>query len=147
VAGSPSQQPSGTSAVATIAASPSPDLASVYTALSEKSNAAVDQCNKDRIAAGSSSLTKAKAAAAECLATYIGYVADLKAIDWGPVQPQADDVIAAMNKVDSLMEQMINASNASIFRAAYNQLPSAAAALLATASVLRAALGLSPVNP
>ena len=128
-------------------ASPSADLASLasqYTDLSDKGNAAIVQCNKDK-AAAVGSLAKSKAAAQERLTSYIGYVADLKAINWGPAQPQADKVIDVLNKIDTLMEQMANATSASTFRVAYDQLPLAEVDLLVAANALRVALGLSPV--
>ena len=147
------QQPAPV-ATAALAASPSPaaspstglsTLASAYSELAAKGNAAIVQCDKDRTAAAGN-LTKAKAVAQECLTDYIGYVADLKAIDWGPVQPQADDVIAAMNKIDVLMTSMANANTDAAFMTAYDQLTPAAGDLLTAANALRAALGLPPVQ-
>jgi hypothetical protein len=129
------------------AASPSPDLttlATQYTAISASGNAALALCNKDK-AAAVASLAKSKAAAQECLNSYIAYVADLKATDWGPAQPQADKVIDDMNKIDSLMLTMINAPDATSFRAAYDQLDPLGASLLVDANAMRAALGLPPV--
>jgi hypothetical protein len=38
--------------------------------------------------------------------------------NWGPAQPQADKVIDVLNKIDTLMEQMANATSASTFRVA-----------------------------
>lgn len=118
-------------------------LASQYTDLSNKGNAAVAQCNKDKTAAVGS-LTKSKAAAQECMTTYIGYVADLKAINWGSTQPQADKIIADMDKIDSLMVLMIDAPDAATFRAAYDQLDPMAAGFLVDANAMRSALGLAP---
>jgi hypothetical protein len=147
------QQPSVVAAIAltpsaATAASPSPavaSLASAYSEIADKGNAALVQCNKDR-AAAIGSLTKAKAAAQECLNTYIGYVTDLKAINWGPVQPQADKVIADMDNIDSLMVLMINAPDATSFRSAYDQLDPMGATLLVDANAMRAALGLPPTQ-
>jgi hypothetical protein len=65
--------------------------------------------------------------------------------NWGPAQPQADKVIDVLNKIDTLMEQMANATSASTFRVAYDQLPLAEVDLLVAANALRVALGLSPV--
>lgn len=127
-------------------ASSSPDLAALasqYTALADKGNAAVAECDKDK-AAAVSSLAKSKVAAQGCLTTYIGYVADLKAISWGPVQPQADKVIGDMDDIDALIVQMINAPDASTFRAEYDQLTPLGVTLLADANAMRAALGLPP---
>jgi hypothetical protein len=149
---STSQQPSGgasssaPSAAAT--ASPSPDIATLsshYTDIYTKGNAAVVQCNKDK-AAAIGSLTKSKDAAQECLNSYIGYVADLKATNWGPVQPQADKVIDVMDNIDVLMVQMVNATSAATFKAAYDQLAPDEVDLLVAANALRAALGLPPVQ-
>jgi len=148
------QQPS---VVATPAPTPSPSptasqssdlarLASQYSEISDEGNVAIVQCNKDKAAAVGGSLAKSKAAAQECLTSYIGYVADLNAINWGPVQPEANNVIDAMNKIDVLMEQMANATSAATFRAAYDQLASAEVGLLVAANILRAALGLPPVQ-
>ena len=50
-----------------------------------------------------------------------------------------------LNKIDTLMEQMANATSASTFRVAYDQLPLAEVDLLVVANALRVALGLSPV--
>ena len=130
------------------AASPSPDLptlAAQYTAISASGNAALAQCNKDK-AAAVASLAKSKAAAQECLNSYIGYVGALKGTNWGPAQPQADRVISDMDKIDSLMLQMINAPDAKSFKAAYDQLDPLGATLLVDANAMRAALGLPPAT-
>ena len=120
-------------------------LASQYTDLSNKGNAAVAQCNKDKTAAVGS-LTKSKAAAQECLTAYSQYVADFVAVDWGPAQPQADKVIDAINGIVTLVRQMANATSAASFKVYYDQLPAATASLLTAANALRAALGMPPAN-
>jgi hypothetical protein len=130
------------------AASPSPDLTTLagqYTAIADAGNIALAACNKDK-AAAVGSLAKSKVAAQECLTTYIGYVGALKAINWGPAQPEADRVIGDMDKIDSLMVQMINAPDASSFRVAYDQLDPLGVTLLADADAMRAALGLPPAT-
>jgi hypothetical protein len=129
-------------------ASPLPDLASLasqYTEISAKGDAAVVQCTKDR-AAAVGSLAKSKTVAQGCLTSTSGYVAELKAINWGPVQPHADGVIAATDKVDALLEQMANAASAATFKAAYDQLASALVDLVGAADALRSALGLPPAQ-
>lgn len=129
-------------------ASPSAGLASLaaqYSAAADKGNAAVGQCNKAK-AAAAGDLTKSKIAAAECMTAYSAYVADLKAVNWGPAQPQVDKVLAAMDKIDGLVAQMANATSDTTFRASYNQLAPAEVGLLAAANALRKVLGLPPVT-
>jgi hypothetical protein len=121
-------------------------LASTYSAASDKGNAALVQCDKAKAVIGGS-LDKAKAAAQQCLAGYTAYVADLRAVDWGPTQPKVDAVIAAMDKIDTLVGQMANASSETVFTAEYQQLAPAEVALLGAANSLRSALGLPPVKP
>ncbi|MFI5211233.1 MAG: hypothetical protein ACHQ2E_12360, partial [Gemmatimonadales bacterium] len=130
------------------AANPTPDLASLasqYATISANGDAAVAQCTRDR-AAAASSLVQAKAMAQQCLTSTSGYVAQLKAINWGPVQPQADKVIAAVDAIEGLLGQMVNASSAATLRTEANQLVPASGRLLIAASALRSALGLPPVK-
>lgn len=147
------QQPSG-QATPTLAESSAPmasatvnvaALPSQYNNIATKGNAAIVQCNKDKTAA-SGDLTKSKVAAQECLTSYTSYTADMKAINWGPAQPQADKVIAAMDKIDVLTGQMAAATTEASFMASYQQIASAAAELLTAANALRAALGLPPAS-
>ena len=91
-------------------------LASQYTGIADKVNMAIAQCSKDA-AAAVGSLTKAKAVAQKCLTAYSHYGLDFKAVNWGPAQPQADNVIAAMNTVDTLFTKMAHAADATTFRA------------------------------
>ena len=120
-------------------------LASTYSAASDKGNAALVQCDKAKAVIGGS-LDKAKAAAQQCLAGYTDYVAALKAVNWGPTQPKVDAVIAAMDKIDTLVGQMANASSETVFTSEYQQLAPAEIALLEAANSLRSALGLPPVK-
>ena len=147
------QQPSGR-ATPTLAASSAPTasatidvaaLPSRYSGIAAKGNAAIVQCNKDKTAA-SGDLTKSKAAAQECLTSYTSYAADMKAINWGPAQPQADKVIAAMDKIDVITAKMAAAATEADFIASYQQIAPAAAELLTAANALRAALGLPPAT-
>jgi hypothetical protein len=55
-------------------------LASQYSAIAAKGDLAVVQCNKERVAAEGGTLAKAKAVAADCLASTSGYVAQLQAV-------------------------------------------------------------------
>lgn len=147
------QQPSGVTSPGLTpssapTASPSPGLASLasqYSAAADKGNVAIVQCNKDKSAA-SGDLAKGKAAAQECLTAYTAYVAALKAVNWGPVQPQADKVVAAMDKIDALVAQMTTATSLTAFVAAYDQLAPIEVGLLVAANALRASLGLPPVK-
>jgi hypothetical protein len=120
-------------------------LPSRYSDIAAKGNAAIVQCNKDKTAA-SGDLTKSKVAAQECLTSYTAYAADMKAINWGPAQPQADKVIAAMDKIDLITGQMAAATTEAGFMASYQQIASAAAELLTAANALRSALGLPPAS-
>jgi hypothetical protein len=146
--GGTTQRPSG---VATPSSAPTASptanlaaLASQYTSIASQGNDALVQCNKDKTAAVGGSLTKLQAAAQECLNAYTPYIAAFEAVNWGPAQPQADKVIAAINKILTLTEQMVNATDETTFTAAYDQLASAATDLRTAANVLRAALGLPP---
>lgn len=126
-------------------ASPSadlPSLASKYLALSATASTAVTKCNQDKV--GAVGLTKLKQVALECLTAYSAWTESMKAVHWGPVQPQADKVIEAMDKIDGLAGLMANAASDATFQASYHQLPAATAALLVAADRLRAALGLPP---
>ena len=128
-------------------ASPSPDLtalASQYKTLAVKTTAARERCSIDANAAAAN-LTSARAAAQQCLDDFSGVVADFKAINWGPVQSQADGVIAAINTLDTLTGEMVGAATVAAFRAASDQLTSAEATLLVAVSRLRTALGLAPL--
>jgi hypothetical protein len=147
------QQPSG---VATPALTPSSAptassspalaaLASQYTVVSDRGNAAIVQCDKAK-ADANGDLDKSKTAAKECLTAYTEYVAGLKAVNWGPTQPKVDAVIAAMNKIDTLVAQLANETSEAAFTADYEKLAPAELGLLVAANALRAALGLPPVK-
>lgn len=128
-------------------ASPSPDLAALasqYKTLALKTTAARDRCSIDANAAAAN-LTSAKAAAQQCLDDFSGVVADLKAINWDPVQSQADGVVAAIDTLDTLTGEMASAATVAAFRAASDQLPPAETTLLSAISRLRTALGLAPL--
>ena len=136
----------GPSSVATRGATESSTLAALasqYTEIATSGQAAVAQCDKDK-AAAVGSLVRSKAVAQECLTDYGSYVTELKAIDWGPAQPQADNVIESMNEIDALLAQMANAPTAATFRVEYDQLESDATQFLVNADALRAAMGLPP---
>ena len=120
-------------------------LAPQYAALAGKGDAALVLCGKVKTAAAGS-LAESKAAAQECLNSYSGYVAEMKAINWGPVQPQANRVIDAIDKLDVLMVRMAKATSAAALTAAYGQLTPAGVALLVAATALRVALGLPPAH-
>jgi hypothetical protein len=75
-----------------------------------------------------------------------GYVGQLQAVSWGPVQPQADRVIATITKIDVLFDQMAHAPDAAAFRVAYNKIAAAVGDLLVVGTALREALGLPPVH-
>ena len=60
---------------------------------------------------------------------------------------QADDVIAAIDTVDGLLETMANATSVVAFEAAYKQIPQAIADLQVANNALRVALGLPPAKP
>lgn len=135
----PTASPSSSPSFSTAAA------ASQLTQISGSAKLAVAQCNADK-AGAATSLSKAKAAAQECLTAYSQYVADFVAVDWGPAQPQADKVIDAINGIVTLVRQMANATSAASFKVYYDQLPAATASLLTAANALRAALGMPPAN-
>ncbi|MFI5254687.1 MAG: hypothetical protein ACHQ15_04445 [Candidatus Limnocylindrales bacterium] len=126
--------------------SPSADLAalvSAYQTIASNTTAARGQCAIDKDAAAAN-LTSARAAAQKCLNDFSQVVADFEAIDWGPVQPQAESVIAAIDTLDTLAGQMAGATTVAAFRVAYDQLTAAEVKLLAAVNPLRAALGLPP---
>ena len=130
-------------------ASPSPDLAllaSRYAEIAAGGEAAVVQCNKERIAAVGGNLAKAKAVAQDCLTSTTGYVAALEAVTWGPVQPRADAVIAASLRIEALLARMAGALTAASFRVAYDRAVVAVDDLLVASRALRVALGLPPVQ-
>ena len=132
--------PTGPGASPTIAMSL---FADQYTAIASESNAALTKCSADLTAAGND-LAKAKVAAGECLSAVSQYEADLGASQWGPVQPQVDDVVKALGTAQVLWGQMANASDAASYTAAANQMTAADGALTAAVNVLRSALGLPP---
>jgi hypothetical protein len=142
---------SGTTPTPTLTLTPTPTaadiktLASEYSTISDAGNTAIAQCNKAK-AAASGDLAQSKLAAQACLTGYSVYRNAMKDINWGGSQPQADGVIAAMDKIDALITQMANASDMAAFRTASDQLPSAAVALLKVVNTLRAALGLPRAN-
>ena len=119
-------------------------IAAAYSAIAARGDAAVVQCNRERVAAQGGTLAKAKTVAADCLASTSGYVAELKAVNWGPVEPQADKVIATIVRIDALFAQMANASDAAAFRIAYEETGAAVGDLLVFGTALREALGLPP---
>jgi hypothetical protein len=121
-------------------------LATQYGAISDKGSAALTQCEKDK-AAANGVLAKGKIAAKDCLAAYDQVVAEMKAVNWGPAQSQADAVETVMDKIDAIVAKMVNASDGSAFLAAYAQLTPAATELLTSANALRAAIGLPPAKP
>ena len=103
------------------------------------------QCIRGRAAATGSS-AKSKAVTQACLTSANRYVAELNAIKWGSVQPQADTFIKAIDRIDALLGQMANATTAATVRTDYDQLVQGAAELLVADGALRAALGLPPVG-
>jgi hypothetical protein len=121
-------------------------LATQHGDISDKGNAALVQCNKDK-AAANGDLTKGKIAAKDCLAVYDQVLAEMKAVNWGPVQPKADALETAMDKIDAIVAQIVNASDGTAFLTAYARLTPAAADLLVSANALRAAIGLPPAKP
>lgn len=128
--------------------SPSPDLtplAATYTGIAAGGTAALDQCNREK-AAANGTLVEARAIARACRNSYLQYIAALKAVNWGPVQPQADNLIAAADTCDAIVLEMVNATDGTTFRAAYDRLPAATTNLLARADALRADLGLPPAG-
>lgn len=142
-----SEQPSIAAPSPTPAPSPSPDLqalASDYAAIAVKTTAARAQCSTD-VDAASANLASAKVAAQKCLDDFSAVSADFKAVNWGPAQPQADRVIAAIDALDTIAGQMANAATVAAFRADYDQILPAAATLLSTSDELKTALGL-PAN-
>ena len=148
---SASSQTSSVSATPTLTPTPNPSavlaaLATQYGTISDKGNAALVQCNKDK-AAANGDLTKGKLAAKDCLAVYDQVLAEMKAINWGPAQPKADAVETAMGKIDAIVAQMVNASDGTAFLTAYSRLTPAAVDLLVSANALRAAIGLPPAKP
>lgn len=120
---------------------PSPSVATQYAAIAASGDASVAKCTKDAKAAAGS-LTRSKAVAQECLAVASSYLAELQAVSWGPVSPEADNVIKALNTIDGLLGQMAAATSATTFRAAYDRFDPAALELVIAADALRAALGL-----
>ena len=163
-----SAPPSATSAISSVVPSATPDptptatptptpaptpspsanlapLAATYSAISSGGTAAIDQCDRARIATNRTR-EQAQALAKSCRDSYLKYIADLKAVDWGPVQPLADGVITAADASDAIVVQMINATTGESFMAAYNRLPAATTELLHRADVMRAALGLPPAG-
>jgi len=132
----------------TPAVSPSPDLAplaATYTTIAAGGTAAVLQCDREK-AAANGTLADAKAIAQACRDGYVKYIAAMKAVAWGPVQAQADGVIAAAETCDALVLEMVNAADGSTFRAAYARLPAAEDRLLLSADAMRKALGLPPAG-
>ena len=146
----PSGLPIGAPTVApTAVASPSvalEALAAHYSEVSTNTATALDQCTQDAsdLGAGTTTLAAAKLAAGKCLTAYSGIASDFESTDWGPVQPQANEVITAMNAFTALMTTMANAPDAKTFRAAYDQLSATGASLRTAAATMRAALGLPP---
>ena len=101
--------------------SPSSDLAplaATYTTIAAGGTAAVRQCDREK-AAANGTLADAKAIAQACRDGYVKYIAAMKAVAWGPVQAQADAVIAAAEACDAIVLEMVNAADGSTFRAAY----------------------------
>lgn len=140
-----SAQPSPTASAAP-APSPTSDLGALvanYSAIALKTNAARAQCSTDADAA-SANLASAKVAARKCLDDFRAVDADFKAVDWGPVQAQANRVVAAIDLLETLADQMANAATVAAFRAAYAQVLPAAATLLSRSDELQAALGIPP---
>ena len=140
----PTTGPTSTAPVAVTTPTPIPTfdvqgLAMKYLTVEATGEAAVLACEKDR---NSSDLAKAKIAAAECRTAYEGYVAGMKALDFGPLQPEAVKVTAAMTVLDGLMIDMSGAQNVTTFRQAYDQLPRAENQLIAATNDLRQARGL-----
>jgi hypothetical protein len=130
-------------------ASQSADLAALgatYTQIYAGEAAADAKCNQLKMPATNGTLADAQAIAQACRDGYMPYLSGLLATSWGPVQPQADNVIAAANAVDALVVDMINAPDISTFRTAYDQLSAARTALVIKAEVLREALGLPQVK-
>jgi len=123
----------------------SPSLAAQYAGIATRGDASVAKCTKDAKAAAGS-LTRSKAVARECLAVGTSYVAELQAVTWGPVRPQADSVIEALDTIDGLLGQMAAATTAAAFRAADEQFDRAVIQLVVAADALRAALGLPAIQ-
>lgn len=130
-------------------ASPSADLVvlgTAYTKIYAGEKAADLKCNQLKMPATNGNLADAQAIAQACRDGYMPYLTDLLAVSWGPVQPQADNIISAANAVDVLVVAMINASDIATFRAAYDQLPAARTALLIKVEAMQEALGLPPIK-
>ena len=151
IVSSPTPAPTPTATpTSTPAPTPSPSanlapLATTYSAISAGGTAALDKCNQARIATDRTR-EQAQALAKSCRDSYLKYIADLKAVDWGPVQPLADGVIKAADACDAIVVEMINATTGESFMAAYNRLPAATTELLRRADAMRSALGLPPAG-
>ena len=118
-------------------------LAATYSTIAAGGTAAVRECDREK-AATNGSLTDDKAIAQSCRDGYVKYIAAMKAVAWGPTQPQADHVIAAAEACDALVVQMVNAADWSAFSAAYGRLPAAEDHLVLMADAMRKVLGLPP---
>jgi len=128
------------------AVTPSPDLsplATTYTAIAAGATAALHQCDEAATAVDRT-LADAKAVARSCRDGYLKYIAALKAVAWGPAQPQADALIAAATACDAIVVTMINATDGAAFRAAYARLTPATNLLVQRANAIRKVLGLPP---
>lgn len=124
----------------------SPDLAPFalqYAAIATTATAVVTTCAQDKSAAGGD-LTKEKAAAQACLAAVEQVVSQGSGINWGPVQPQADDFRSALQTLEATLAQMAAATDSQALQAAYAKLVSAELRLKVSADAMRAALGLPP---
>ena len=121
-------------------------LADHYSGIAAKANDKLSQCNQDLTAAGND-LAKAKVAAAACLDAINQFEADLGVIEWGAMQPQIDDVLKALGKVQVLYSDMAQASDAASYIPAAKQMAAAQSDLHGAVNVLRSALGLPPIGP
>lgn len=118
-------------------------LAATYSTIAAGGTAAVRQCDREK-AAANGSLADDKNIAQSCRDGYVKYIAAMKAVAWGPTQPQADHVIAAAEACDALVVEMVNAADWSTFSAAYGRLPAAEDHLVLMADAMRKVLGLPP---
>ena len=140
------QLPATPTAQPSVSASASPDiaaLASKYLEIVGVANPKIDACNSG-VQAGenSSDLAAVKASLQICIDAFAGMTDSLAAVNWGPVQPKVDNVIAAIAKTKAVVNDMTSSASIAEVKSHSSALVSADGDLAAAVAVLRVALGL-----
>jgi hypothetical protein len=134
--------PTAAASPGTVAPSVAPAMAALgsgYLQLAAVANQKLDTCSAGL---SSSDLTTVKTAVATCIDADAAFTNGLAATNWGPAQPQVNDLISAIAKQKLVFGEMESASSIADMNAFTDALQTADGDVAGAVAVLRAALGL-----